>query len=83
MNNNPFTQHPAEVGESYWQHQRMALGFAVELFAAGFAALVHAFLPFLFVKTGSKAITRLHERMVINRATISAATPASGRLTAN
>lgn len=83
MNNNPFTQHPAEVGESYWQHQRMALGFAVELFAAGFAALVHAFLPFLFVKTGSKAITRLHDRMVTNRSKISPAAVAPGHLTVN
>lgn len=83
MSNNPFTQHPAEVGETYWQHQRMALGFAVALFGAGFAALVHAFLPFLFVKTGSKAITRLHDRMVINRARVSSAAPASAPVTAN
>lgn len=83
MNNNPFTQHPAEVGESYWQHQRMALGFAVELFAAGFAALVHALLPFLFVKTGSRAITRLHDRMVVNRTRTAPAAPASAHLTTN
>lgn len=83
MNPNPFTQHPAEVGETYWQHQRTALGFAVELFGAGFAALVHAFLPFLFVKTGSRAIRRLHERMVVNRSKTSPGAAVSGQLTAN
>lgn len=67
MRGNLFTQHPAEVGETYWQHQRVALGFAAALFTAGCAALVHAFLPFLFVKTGSEAIARLHDRMVVNR----------------
>jgi hypothetical protein len=28
---------------------------------------VHALLPFLFEKTGSRAITALHDRMVVNR----------------
>jgi hypothetical protein len=31
------------------------------------AALVHAVFPFLFEKTGSSIITRLHDRMVTNR----------------
>ena len=39
----------------------------VRLLAAGLACLVHALLPFLFVKTGSRAIVELHERMVAKR----------------
>jgi hypothetical protein len=36
------------------------------LLAAG-ACFVHAIFPFLFVKTGSQAITQLHAAMVTNR----------------
>jgi hypothetical protein len=36
------------------------------LLAAG-ACFVHAVFPFLFVKTGSLAITQLHTAMVTNR----------------
>ena len=62
-----FTEHPASVGETYWQHFGMALSFSATLFAAAFCCLVHAIFPFAFEKTGSCMITRLHDRMVTNR----------------
>lgn len=62
-----FNDHPSSVGESYTQHMRMALGFAVTLTGAGLAVMVHAFLPFLFVRTGRRCIEELHGRMVTNR----------------
>ena len=34
---------------------------------AGIACLVHAVLPFLFVRTGSQAIAELNERMILKR----------------
>src|SRR3546814_1942276 len=37
------------------------------LMAASLACLIHALLPFLFVRTGSRAITELHDRMVVSR----------------
>jgi hypothetical protein len=64
---NPFTEHPASVGESYWQHLRRAIGFGARMVGGGCACLVHAFLPFLFVRTGSTCIQELHERMVLQR----------------
>ena len=63
----PFTDHPASVGESYWQHLRRAIGFGARMVGGGCACLVHAFLPFLFVRTGSTCIQELHERMVLKR----------------
>jgi len=33
---------------------------------AGMACLVHAALPFLFVRTGSRAIVELNDRLVAN-----------------
>lgn len=62
-----FIDHPASVNESYLEHMRMSAGFASSLFAAGFCASVHALFPFLFVKTGSRIITRLHTTMVSGR----------------
>jgi hypothetical protein len=62
-----FTRHPASVGESYWQHMGVALSFSARMAFAAFAALVHAFLPFLFEKTGSRLINQLHQRMVTHR----------------
>ncbi len=69
-----FTEHPASVGETYWQHFGMALSFSVTLFAAAFCCLVHAVLPFAFEKTGSRMITKLHDRMVTNRSRLEART---------
>lgn len=57
-----FTAHPAAVDESFGEHFRFALGFAGLLFAAAFAATVHAILPFLFEKTASKIVAKLYER---------------------
>ena len=62
-----FTAHPSSVGESYFEHMAHALRFAARMFAGSLACLVHAFLPFLCVKTGSKCIAELHDRMVANR----------------
>ncbi len=62
-----FTQHPASVGETYSEHMGMAGAFGLHLLLASLACFVHALLPFLFVKTGSRMITDLHDRMVTNR----------------
>ena len=64
---NPFQDHPASVGETYGEHLVVASGFGFRMIGAGLACLVHALLPFLFVKTGSDAIAELHGRMVTNR----------------
>ena len=66
-----FTEHPASVGETYGEHLRAAAGFAFTLLRAGCACLLHALLPFLCVHTGSRAVERLHDRMVVNRSRVS------------
>ena len=62
MAGNPFTDHPREVGETYFQHFRTALGVSASLTAGALACLVHAVCPFLFVRTGSATIERLYRR---------------------
>ena len=48
-----FTEHPASVDETYTEHLGVAFGFSLRMCLGGLACLVHAFLPFLFVNTGS------------------------------
>lgn len=62
-----FREHPATVGETYFEHLGVALSFGFAMLAGGLACLVHAFLPFLFTKTGRTTIESLHTRMVTHR----------------
>ncbi|MBY0298840.1 MAG: hypothetical protein K2X71_22855 [Methylobacterium sp.] len=58
-----FTEHPASLGETYTQHMRASLSYAVPLLGAALAAFVHALLPFLFTVTASTTVKRLYDRM--------------------
>ena len=58
-----FLDHPRIVGESYFQHMGVALSFAGPVLVAGMAAVVHAIVPGLFQKTGSRTILTLHQRI--------------------
>lgn len=60
---NPFTSHPREVSESYFDHLRTAAGFGAVMVLGGLCVIVHAILPFLFVNTGSRTMGNLHKRM--------------------
>lgn len=68
-----FTDHPATVGETYLEHMRCALGFSLTMTCSAICCAIHAFLPFLFTKTGSSAIEDLHRRMVRQRSKLPAA----------
>ncbi len=70
-----FTAHPASVGETYLQHLASASRYSLRMIGAGICCLVHGVLPFLFVKTGSAAVSALHDRMVVNRPRIPGARP--------
>lgn len=60
-------KHPRSVGESYGEHLLVAGSFGVSMIGAGLACLVHAIVPCLFERTGSKTIDHLHGRMIRNR----------------
>ena len=44
---NLFTDHPSEVGETYFQHMGEALWIAGRMYCCFVAQTVHAFLPFI------------------------------------
>ena len=58
-----FKEHPASVDETYFEHMGAALSFSFTMIRAAICCAVHAFLPFLFTKTGSRAIEDLSHRM--------------------
>ena len=58
-----FTRHPAAVGETYGEHLVFATGVGGRLMLAGIACLLHGIFPFLFERTGSRAIIDLHGRV--------------------
>lgn len=60
---NPFTRHPAEVGETYLEHFAVAGGFGLKLLIAAGASFVHAVMPFLCKTTGSRTVNDLHQML--------------------
>jgi hypothetical protein len=62
-----FLDHPASLGESYWEHQGHALHFGIALLGAALACIVHALVPALFQRTGSTTVERLHSEMTARR----------------
>jgi hypothetical protein len=62
-----FTDHPASVGESYWQHMAFAVRFGARMIGGGLACLVHALLPFAFVTRGSETVRALHGMLARQR----------------
>ncbi len=62
-----FADHPASVGESYFEHLTRATFIGVRMVASGFACLVHALVPSAFTHTGSQTIERLHREVIALR----------------
>lgn len=62
-----FTEHPAQVGESYTEHMAYAGSVGLRMVLAGLACMIHGLFPFLFQTTGSNAVARLHSLMMNKR----------------
>ncbi len=58
-----FLSHPQQAGESYFQHQRVALSFALPLLAAGLAAVLHSIVPGVCERTAGDIIAKLNKRL--------------------
>jgi len=51
--------HLRFAGEGYWQHFRFATTFGLLAAAAGFAAIIHAFVPGMCTHTASRIVRHL------------------------
>lgn len=64
---NPFTDHPATVGETYTEHFGVATRFGMRMIAGGIGAVLHGVFPFLFTTTGSRTIEALQGEILAKR----------------
>ena len=62
MFNKAFLDHPRSVDETYLEHALFAGRFSLNLFAAAFCALIHAFIPAAFEKTASRMIAEMYAK---------------------
>lgn len=62
-----FTNHPATVNETYFQHMGTAFGFGSRMLVGALACFVHGFFPWLCLTRGSDTVRGLHHRMVTHR----------------
>lgn len=62
-----FTDHPASVNETYWQHFATAMGFGLSMIWGGLVCFVHALIPGVGCTKASEMIDELHDRMITNR----------------
>jgi len=67
---NPFCEHPASVGESYFRHLCAATGLGLRMIGGGITCLVHGLLPFAFVGTGGDVIKSLSDEIGSRRKTM-------------
>src|SRR5579859_2732926 len=58
-----FTEHPASVGETYFEHLQFASRTGVTMLIGGCACIVHGLMPFLCMTTGSRTIRALAARL--------------------
>jgi len=58
-----FFEHPRDIGESYGEHAGHALDIGLRLLFAGFACLVHALLPGLFIRNATNTVGYINELM--------------------
>ncbi|WP_022694741.1 DUF6356 family protein [Ponticaulis koreensis] len=59
-----FTEHPTRVGESYLQHALFAMRVGGLMAMGAIAVSAHALFPFMFKRTGSNIILKLHSKLV-------------------
>lgn len=59
---NLFTDHPQQVGETYFSHAKEALRFSLTMFVGSVACFIHAIFPFLYQKTASNLLTKMVKR---------------------
>jgi hypothetical protein len=63
-----FHDHPAKVGESYFEHMAFAFRFGARLLRAAMAAFVHGVVPCLHETTASSAVLAMNDEIRSRRA---------------
>jgi hypothetical protein len=62
-----FTDHPAKVNETYFQHMGVAFSFGGRMLLGSLGCFVHGLFPWLCLTRGSDTVRALHHSMVTHR----------------
>lgn len=62
-----FTDHPAKVNETYFQHMGVAFRFGGRMLLGSLGCFVHGLFPWLCLTRGSDTVRTLHHSMVTHR----------------
>ena len=60
---NPFTKHPHSVGETYFEHMKVALSKVIKIQLVVIIIFIHAVFPFLFEHTGGDEIEKINKEL--------------------
>jgi hypothetical protein len=63
-----FFEHPRSLGMSWAAHGIGALKIGSTLVRAGFACMIHAFVPGWFTETAGRTVTEMYDHMAARRA---------------
>ena len=64
---NRFTDHPASVNETYFEHMGVAFSFGGRMLLGSLACFVHGLFPWMCLTKGSDTVRALHHCMVTHR----------------
>ena len=60
-------KHLEDIGETYWQHCKFALLFALVMFVTSTLLVIHAFFPNAFKDVGSDVIKHMYDVLEVRR----------------
>ena len=62
-----LTKHPNEVCLTYYTHWKLSMTLSVKFAVASFKALIHAFIPSIFISSSTNCVTEINELLTANK----------------
>jgi hypothetical protein len=62
-----FCSHPKSVCLTYFSHFKLSMTLSVKFAIASFKALIHAFIPSLFITSSTNCVTDINELLIANK----------------
>ena len=60
-------KHPKNVCLTYCEHLVLSLEFSIRFYIASIKAIIHAFLPFMFITSTSDTIKIIDKKLKVNK----------------
>jgi len=60
-------EHPKSICLTYCKHFILSLEFSIRFYIASIKAIIHAFLPFIFITSTSDTIKIVDKKLMVNK----------------